>query len=365
MGNLSVKTDLPKATRLICRVPLGRLCRNKYLQAAVGIGINLSTLLVHEHYTEAAPARFWLSTSDDSPSGLEAPTVFTAQGLTHQVHIWGQPETVDDRPEVPWGNNNPFKKFESFTLNLVSTSSLVDFLDNSIVVHNPGRFQYLTDSTSDPPITPTLTAEDVEGGAIDEIRSMAGVRVDQAGSIGPTCSDSLCFTNLVYGPAWLIATVEFQTINDSGNTEFFLQIGSSGMNHLGEEVGETSVTFGTDTGVIYYAGEPNHRDNNIVGDTPDMVVEIAAGLPGDFNNNGTADAADYVIWRENEGTTNLLPNDPIGGTIGAAQYNQWRANFGNTAASSSASFTMVPEPATAVFLTLVSVGVFIRRIMAR
>ena len=94
-------------------------------------------------------------------------------------------------------------------------------------------------------------------------------------------------------------------------------------------------------------------------------MSIAAGLPGDYNNNGTADAADYVVWRNNVGTANPLPNDPIGGTIGAAQYNQWRANFGNTAASRSASSTMVPEPATAVLLTLVSVGVFIWRNKAR
>ena len=64
------------------------------------------------------------------------------------------------------------------------------------------------------------------------------------------------------------------------------------------------------------------------------------------------------MWRKNEGTTNVLPNDPLGGTIGSAQYDQWRANFGNTAGmgataglSSSAADAMasVPEP-SAMFL---------------
>ena len=54
-------------------------------------------------------------------------------------------------------------------------------------------------------------------------------------------------------------------------------------------------------------------------------------LTGDYNNNGVVDAADYVVWRNNQGTSNALPNDPIGGMIGAAQYNQWRAHFGQTA----------------------------------
>jgi len=85
------------------------------------------------------------------------------------------------------------------------------------------------------------------------------------------------------------------------------------------------------------------------------VLRVAAPvLPGDYNDNDTVDAADYVLWRNNEGTTNVLANDPIGGTIGAAQFNQWRASFGNSivvgagsgsgsSAAGSASAT-VPEP---------------------
>ena len=48
-------------------------------------------------------------------------------------------------------------------------------------------------------------------------------------------------------------------------------------------------------------------------------------LPGDYNFDGTVDAADYVVWCKNNGTNNTLPNDPIGGMIGPAHYNQWCA----------------------------------------
>ena len=66
------------------------------------------------------------------------------------------------------------------------------------------------------------------------------------------------------------------------------------------------------------------------------------GLPGDFNEDGTVDAADYVVWRTGLGTTYTQ-----------ADYDTWRANFGatvgnGTAAPGSAggSSAAVPEPAT-------------------
>jgi hypothetical protein len=78
------------------------------------------------------------------------------------------------------------------------------------------------------------------------------------------------------------------------------------------------------------------------------------GLAGDYNDNGTVDAADYVLWRNNVGTANPLENDPIGGTIGTAHYDQWRANFGKSAGSGSAlaQLVAVPEPAGAILLVL-------------
>jgi hypothetical protein len=74
------------------------------------------------------------------------------------------------------------------------------------------------------------------------------------------------------------------------------------------------------------------------------------GLTGDYNNNGTVDAGDYDVFRKSVGTSNALPNDPIGGTIGPAQYTQWRSNFGKPPGS-GLSINAVPEP-TALGLIL-------------
>jgi hapalindole H/12-epi-hapalindole U/12-epi-fischerindole U synthase len=72
-------------------------------------------------------------------------------------------------------------------------------------------------------------------------------------------------------------------------------------------------------------------------------------LPGDYNNDGRVDGADFVLWREHLGSYQLLPNDPLGGQIGTAQYTQWRDHHGDFAGGGSATIIHaageVPEPA--------------------
>jgi hypothetical protein len=83
-------------------------------------------------------------------------------------------------------------------------------------------------------------------------------------------------------------------------------------------------------------------------------IEPPVGQTGDYNNDGVVNAADYVVWRNNEGTNNALLNDQIGGTIGLAHYNQWRSNFGNGLSGvGSTSQSVVPEP-TALLLAWIS-----------
>jgi hypothetical protein len=77
----------------------------------------------------------------------------------------------------------------------------------------------------------------------------------------------------------------------------------------------------------------------------------------DYNHNGIVDAADYVIWRKQNGTS--VPNGTgadgnSDGQVNTADYDFWRANFGNPAGSGSGanlSTGAVPEPMSgALFL---------------
>ena len=77
------------------------------------------------------------------------------------------------------------------------------------------------------------------------------------------------------------------------------------------------------------------------------LYAAAAGLPGDFNNDGKVDSADYATWRKNSANASL-PND--GGAITqAARYTLWRSNFGTPSGAGTAlSGGAVPEPGTAL-----------------
>jgi hypothetical protein len=101
-----------------------------------------------------------------------------------------------------------------------------------------------------------------------------------------------------------------------------------------------------------YTWKVRYEDNYSDWSSYSTPTSFATMLPGDYNNNGLVDAADYGLWRANQGTNHALPNDPIGGTIGPAQFDQWRAHFGKTAGSGSGvgANVSVPEPATLVML---------------
>jgi hypothetical protein len=108
---------------------------------------------------------------------------------------------------------------------------------------------------------------------------------------------------------------------------------------------------GSQTGLEFFytvAGETGVRQGTV---SFGPIPTAFAGLVGDYNNDGAVDARDYVVWRNNVGTTGTLQNDPIGGVVGAAHYAQWKAGYGNTAGGGlQLTPQAVPEPANFVAL---------------
>jgi hypothetical protein len=67
------------------------------------------------------------------------------------------------------------------------------------------------------------------------------------------------------------------------------------------------------------------------------------GLPGDYNQNGVVDAADYTVWRDTLGSTTTLTADGSGnGTVDTADYSFWRARFGQSASGSTLAVAEFP-----------------------
>ena len=67
-----------------------------------------------------------------------------------------------------------------------------------------------------------------------------------------------------------------------------------------------------------------------------------SGNPGDYNNNGAVDAADYALWRS--GSNSLSNEVATPGSNTPEDYAAWRERFGNIVGSSTANNAAVPEP---------------------
>lgn len=85
----------------------------------------------------------------------------------------------------------------------------------------------------------------------------------------------------------------------------------------------------------------------------------AAGVPGDYNQNGQVDAADYTKWRDNLGANIALPNEgATPGTVTAEDYTFWKSRFGSSGAGAGVDFgAAVPEPAGCWLVGMATLGV--------
>jgi PEP-CTERM motif-containing protein len=162
----------------------------------------------------------------------------------------------------------------------------------------------------------------------------------------------------------------FPAGNGSGNG--WEQFGGSSSNVIGE-------SYLTSSSAVANNASMNLGSGFNVGGAHNLVFQygaftnVTANPTGDYNNDGTVNAADYVLWRDG-GT---LFNDPSPG-VQPSDYDQWKANFGTSGGlvgpstltpgfvryvtSGVGSGAAVPEP-TSVFLA--GVGLAVMSITAR
>ena len=93
---------------------------------------------------------------------------------------------------------------------------------------------------------------------------------------------------------------------------------------------------------------------------------VAAGLLGDYNNNGVVDAADYTVWRDAVTASNTsLLNDPTPGMVSGSDFTYWREHFGESLGSGAGlgvahSPATVPEPASLALSLIAGATLLVR-----
>jgi len=167
---------------------------------------------------------------------------------------------------------------------------------------------------------------------------LGGAGVDSTNDHGIWATDETGALQLVArkGDELEVAPSDFRTISDltlvsaNGHSNGWI----SGFNNVGQIAFWASFTDGTQ-GVF--------------------VSNKVATVPGDFNFDGTVDAADYVAWRKGLRTL-----------YSPSHYDIWRANFGSSLGSGSGSAlpsaeslsAAVPEPATLALLILAATSIW-------
>jgi hypothetical protein len=98
--------------------------------------------------------------------------------------------------------------------------------------------------------------------------------------------------------------------------------------------------------------EESNETNNVTQILLNLTIPEPQILPGDYNQDGTVNAADYAVWRNTIGATVAMGDGADGdgdGKVTAADYDVWKLRYGNTesgagAVSGGVFPNQVPEP---------------------
>jgi hypothetical protein len=92
-----------------------------------------------------------------------------------------------------------------------------------------------------------------------------------------------------------------------------------------------------------------------------LLFAPVPALAGDYNGDGTVDAADYTVWRDTlDSTTDLRADGNHNNVIDPDDFEVWKSNFGQSAGSGS-TIAAVPEPVSACLLAFGGMLMLLRR----
>ncbi|CAK9037553.1 Alpha-L-fucosidase (Alpha-L-fucoside fucohydrolase) [Durusdinium trenchii] len=255
----------------------------------------------------------------------------------------------------------------NFVGNLGIGESLFAVVGNG-AADNPGgdqTFANLTIEDNTVPTTLALVVNTVTGKV--ELANQSDQPIDfdyytiksAGGALDKTGWNSLQEQNLQDFPAGTGTGDGWEESGGSGTsvlTEAYLlsnsQLAAESSVSLGNAFDEQVFGFGLDGDLSLQYRLP---DGTVVDGFVFYDDTVPTGLPGDFNDDGTVNIADYTVWRNNLGSSfdlNGNGDESAGsaGVVDVADYDLWKSNFGNTTQNASLVASQVPEPSTWVAL---------------
>jgi hypothetical protein len=147
------------------------------------------------------------------------------------------------------------------------------------------------------------------------------------------------------------------------------------VNISGNLYSSTGTQYATSLAADPVQSAVNNLGNSFTASVPGRSILVLilspAAVPGDYNVDGTVDAADCTVWRDTLGQTGSgLAADGTGpggvpdGVVDQLDYDFWKANFGKHSGAGAGANAAVPEPATLTMLLAGILTMCARRRMA-
>lgn len=291
----------------------------------------------------------------------QAGEIFLASSHNDYVQVFNLSDSVTDRD---FSNNDPLtlgKAFDNISRLFVGHVGEVKVFDEALPA---SLFQSEIESlaskwTTSPNGRLDLVVDRATGGVTLHSPGsldvpLAGLSLKSAsGSLDPSDWRSIAETDNSSGP-WLELKAEATELAEATLGEATLSPGES------LDLGAVLALNGEPDLVATYA-DPLSLD------TRDVLVRyvntpLADLLPGDFNDDGRVDGADYTRWRDGLGQGVSLSNEVVSlGRVTQEDYGVWSDHFGATSASSA---TQVPEASASMVaaLAIALAAAFVRRV---
>lgn len=181
--------------------------------------------------------------------------------------------------------------------------------------------------------TVVLVVDPTTGTAVLENQSAFGVNLDaylirsSAGVLSPSGWDPLQGSN----SAWRAATGAANRLAEGNLLGSTFLSANGGSLSIGSPINLALLEDETDLALEYHVPGLGTLVGGVL-----FAPSAVATLPGDYNNDGRVDAADYTVWRDG-GSPDSSP----------AGYATWAGNYGAVAAPAAATgLASIPEPSS-------------------